>query len=361
MLSPPRNILRIARFSCVVGALALAGCDDDAPTAPADAGADVPATPTDVATDIQSPNDTGGGDAAPDAPQTAALRSTLVAACGAACARPQDAIPSRDGSTIFFTAFAPTGEAAVFRVPVQGGAITMLAMGGGMEFPVGIAISDDDGTLYIADQTAERATDAGPTGAIFSLPAAGGTPAVVNVGADLIRPAAIALSADGMNLLVTGQRASMEGMRTPALFQVPRTGGTATVVTTDLVDPSGVSQAASGAIICHDTRRGGAGSATAVTVMPGGMAMERAGGLVAGYPAGLAYSMSGTGILFSGALPETGPGLLTFAAPSGGATSPAETSMGMVRPLGLHRARAADVYAVADDSAGENGSVFVVR
>ena len=36
------------------------------------------------------------------------------------------------------------------------------------------------------------------------------------------------------------------------------------------------------------------------------------------------------------------------------------TGLGMVTPLGLHRARMADTWAVADEGAGDSGQIFLV-
>lgn len=348
----------------VAGSLAvgLAACNgptvsptpDAAVDAPVDAPKpDVPpadVTPPDVAADVPA-----------DAP-AAGPTARAVVDCGTVCMRPLDAVPNAAGTVVFFTAFTPTGEAAVFRasVPAEGAppaTPTVVTMGGGLEFPLGITISNDDATLYVADQSADRGAES-DIGAVFSIPAMGGAPTVVALGAELVRPAAITISADGNDLLVSGQRATATDL-TRALFRVPRGGGSITLLTTNLVDPSGVSQAPSGVIICHDTRRGGARSATAVVVGAAAVT-DFAGGLVANYPAGLAYAMDSRSALFSGADPEVGDGLLTFAGPDGRPAAPAALSAGMSTPLGLHRARMRDAWAVADESANGAGQVFLV-
>ncbi len=347
--------------------MGLAACDgptaarDAAVDTSADAPVDTPAVltaPPDVTPppDVEPPRD-----APVDGPAMSAS-SRAVVDCGTVCVRPLDAVPNAAGTAVYFTAFTPTGEAAVFRatVPAPGAppaTPTVVTMGGGLEFPLGITISGDDATLYVADQSADRGTQP-DIGAVFSIPAMGGAPSLVNLGAELVRPAAITVSADGNDLLIAGQRATDTDL-TRALFRVPRGGGMATLLTTNLVDPSGVSQAPSGAILCHDTRRGGARSATAVLV--GATAVtDFAVGLVANYPAGLAYAMDSRSALFSGADPQAGDGLLTFAGPDGRASAPASLSAGMSTPMGLHRARMRDVWAVADESANGAGQVFLV-
>lgn len=368
--TPPR------RRWLVAGTLAagLAACNST-PASTTDAAVDARAdTPADILADTPPPTDTQPpsdnppptdtqppSDTPADTPAVT-MSSRAVVDCGTVCLRPLDAVPNAAGSAVFFTAFTPTGEAAVFRasVPAAGAppaTPTIVTMGNGLEFPLGITISNDDATLYIADQSADRGTDT-DVGAVFSVAATGGTPTQLNVGTELLRPAAITISSDGNDLLVSAQRRTdMELTR--ALFRVPRAGGTTTLLTTNLVDPSGVSQAPSGAIICHDTRRGGARSATAVVVGAAGVT-ELAGGLVANYPAGLSFAMDSRSALFSGADPAVGDGLLTFAGPDGRPTAPASLSAGMSAPMGLHRARSADLWAVADESANGAGQVFFV-
>lgn len=363
--APPTRWLTLVAGTLAAGLMA---CDSTPSPTPTDAATDARAdasdappadtTPTDTppSDDVQPP-----ADAPPDAPSTT-MSARAVVDCGTVCVRPLDAVPNAAGTTVFFTAFTPTGEAAVFRaaVPAMGGAPatpTMVASGGGLEFPLGITVSSDDATLYIADQSADRGTET-DVGAVFSVAAAGGTPTMINVGTELLRPAAITLSADGNDLLISGQRRTETDL-TRALYRVPRAGGTATLLTTDLVDPSGVSQAPGGAIIVHDTRRGGARSATAVVVGASSVS-DLAGGLVANYPAGLSFAMDSRSALFSGADPSVGEGLLTFAGPDGRPTAPASLSAGMSTPLGLHRARSGDTWAVADETANGAGQVFLV-
>jgi hypothetical protein len=295
------------------------------------------------------------------------MSTRAIVSCGTVCSRPLDATPDSRGTTVFFTAYAADGSPGVFRaaIPAPGmppATPTAVVTGMGLEFPVGIALSNDDSTIYVADQTADRGMQAG-AGAVFSIPAAGGAPTVVNVGTALIQPVSVTVSFDGNDLYIGGQLEASDDMmgvtRTRALFRVSRGGGSATVVTNNVVDPSGLSQASTGVVLVHDTRRGGARSASAVTVGPAGV-NTFAGGLVANYPAGLGFSVDGRFALFSGADPNVGPGMLTLAGGDGMAMAPMELSAGMVTPLGLHRARMADAWAVADERANDTGQIFLV-
>lgn len=225
-----------------------------------------------------------------------------------------------------------------------------------MEYPIGIAISRDDATLYVVDPSTDGA--AADTGAVFSIPAAGGTPTRINTGNELLRPQGVAVSIDGESLYVTGQQnTSTDLLR--ALFRVPRAGGAGVVVTTDLVDPSGVTQDSMGYITIFDARRGGPNAGTAF-IFSSPRVIELAVGVAANHPAGASLSMSGHSALVSGTVADTGGGLLTWVSADGRATSPASLSEGMSTPLGLHRARALDAWTVADEAAGDSGRVFLV-
>lgn len=391
---PPRWLIVAA------GALAasLAACDDSTPATPdaaadnppadmtpppdmtvppPDAG-DVPQPPPDMTVpppdmtvpppDV-TPDVTPPPDATPDAdvPAMPTISTRAIVSCGTVCSRPLDAIPNAGGTVVYFTAYAADGSPGVFRATIPAAGMppatpTAVVTGMGLEFPVGIALSHDDSTIYVADQTADRGMQAG-AGAIFSLPATGGTPAILNVGTALIQPVSVTVTFDGNDLLIGGQEevtdAMMEVTRRRAIFRVSRGGGTAMVVTDNVVDPSGLSQASTGVFLVHDVRRGGARSASAVTVGPAGVG-NFAVGLVTNYPAGLGFSVDGRFALFSGADPNVGPGMLTFSGGDGMAMASAELSAGMQTPLGLHRARMVDSWAVADEGANETGQIFLV-
>src|SRR3954468_1952254 len=89
---------------------------------------------------------------------------------------PWDAVPSPDGSTIYYTAFAKDGTPAVFSVPAAGGDATVLASGAPLVMPLGLDVSSDGKTLYVADPWT-----AGADGnAVFAVSTAGGsTPTAV--------------------------------------------------------------------------------------------------------------------------------------------------------------------------------------
>lgn len=325
-----------------------------------DLGADVTADATaDAMTD--GPSDVRDAADAADAPDAALPLTTRVAVnCGTVCQRPLDAVPDSMGRSVYFTAFTPSGEAGVFRATIPGAGSpaatpTPVVVGMGLEFPVGLALSNDDATLFIADLSASRGMDA--PGAVFSVPALGGTPSFIDLGATVRHPAAIAVTTDGTQLLVAGQFAPSAGDVTHALFRVARTGGTPTVLAMDLHSPSGLSQGPMGNVIAFDTLRMGPRAGSVVAV--GASVSEFVPNLAANYPAGAALALDGRAALLSGSV-DPAAGLLTFVDAVGTSSSPPALSAGMVTPLGLHRARSANVWAVADEAAGDSGQVFAV-
>ncbi len=317
------------------------------------------------AADVEDGSDASdAADAAdvPDVPPLPMTTTRAVVDCGSVCTHPIDAIPNAMGTEVYFTAFTAMGEPGVFRatVPAVGAppvAPTLVASSADLDYPVGIALATNDGTLYVADLSADRADEAG-TGAIFSVPSTGGMLTRLTTSSDVVHPVALTVSADGNDLLVVGQQRTTEGL-VHALFRMPRAGATSSVITTNLVDPSGVSQDAMGYIVLFDARRDGPTSGTAA-ILGVPTFTNVATGLVANFPAGAALATDARRAIISGRIPETGDGLLTIVAGDGRIVSPASLSEGMSTPLGLHRARMADVWSVADESAGGNGQVFLI-
>lgn len=285
---------------------------------------------------------------------------TLAVDCAAVCRRPTDAVLNAAGTTIYFTAWNAMGVPGVFSAPASGGAPTMIATGGGLDFPVGLAISDDDMTLFIADQSADGSgTTATATGAVFSVPAAGGTPSRVNV-TGITGPTGIAV--DGANLVLTGWVVPGAMMApVPAVVRVPLAGGMASsvVMGANLYDPSDIATVSSGNYTVLDTNRG-IGNGQVSNVASAGEVTAAQTGLNARWPGGVASSAGGMGRLYAG-WPSDGVGPRVFYLQG---TMPTPLGAGMVKsPTGAGRARGSNVYVVADELAGamSTGGVFVVR
>ncbi|PON15336.1 hypothetical protein C2W62_24370 [Candidatus Entotheonella serta] len=147
---------------------------------------------------------------------------------------------SDDGGTIYFSAQSTEGASvdtlptAVFTVPSRGGDAVILARGAPLEDVVGLLLSCDGNTLYLADRPVELTADSQllytlnvESQAFTPLPHTGIGEAV-----------GLAFNADCSVLYVTGF--TPEG--TPALFILSPDGGDATIVTSGgpLTSPDGV-------------------------------------------------------------------------------------------------------------------------
>jgi sugar lactone lactonase YvrE len=269
---------------------------------------------------------------------------------------PFDATPSPDGSTIFFTAIGADGTGGVFTSPASGGSATRLDSGGVFTSPSGITISGDGKQLFVADPAADDdATD--QYGAVFVLPAAGGTPAVL-AGTRGLQPRGVV--AAGPTLYFTAGGASAAG---PGVYSIALVGGQATAIVTGapLVDPGGVAVAQNGDAYVADSV-GSADSLAAIFKVSGGQATLIVGDLGVGYPAGIALAEDESTLLVSGLDPEAQTDVVYRVVL--GATPQAsrfnQTISAFGEPAGLHRAAGVDVYAWADSLANTTGTVYTL-
>lgn len=81
-----------------------------------------------------------------------------------------DAAPDPDASTIYFVADSKQGN-GLFSVPAEGGEEVAVAIGSPFAEPVGLAVSSDGQTVYVADPAAEIN---GAKGAVFAVSIADG-------------------------------------------------------------------------------------------------------------------------------------------------------------------------------------------
>lgn len=308
----------------------------------------------------------------PKAPQEGiGLTKIAPVANGPEAVLPMDATPSPDGNDVYFIAFTTmaaddgVGDVrvpAVFKVSASGGAPTKLHAGKPFGSPFGITISDDGQTLFIADSSADGAT--GEEGAersdgrVLSLPAGGGTPALV-AGTEHIIPAGIEVM--GGSLYVTGRRDGAAG-----LFRLPVGGGALTTVASGgaFSDPGGVAVARNGDAYVVDT--GGVTSATALASV---IKIDVAGkteviheGIKVGHPAGIALVNDDSAVLVS-ALDATEGTDRVYRIELGSRQVRQHSAVigEFVESAGLHRARNAEVFAWADSHANGTGTVYVLK
>jgi sugar lactone lactonase YvrE len=282
--------------------------------------------------------------------------------------RPFDTVPSSDGSVFYFTGTTGDGQPAVFKVPAAGGAATAIAMGPPLTSPLGIAISSDDATLYVADPAAGLTgtvddSDAPPPasrGVIFTLPTAGGTPAplagssdTTPRGLDVVKQG----SADAIYFSGVGSGGA------PGLFQLAAAGGTPVAVASGdpFVDPSGVAVAKSGDIYVANSAAV-EGSRASIIKIAGGVASEFVTGIAVGFPAGVALSSNEKTLLVSGHDLGTHGDVVLAIDLGSRAITPFDNGIAANSDAGgLHRARNGGVFSWADLTAGGTGQVYRVE
>jgi sugar lactone lactonase YvrE len=256
---------------------------------------------------------------------------------------PRDAVASPDGKTFYFTATDPDGNPAVFSTSsAPGSTASVLAAGTPLEMPIGLVMSCDGATLYVADV-------GGEAGAVLAIPAAGGAPAALST-AELTRPGGLAMGPDCKTLFATGRTTA----GVPGLFAVSIDGGvTRTVFSGDpLVAPTGLHVDAQGVAWEMDHLAQGAGGEGVLFAIPadGSKATEVVSGLRMGTPGGVSLT-SGGGIAVMPTRDAEGHAQLTSVDIASGERQELATP-DITDPAGLRTARDAAVFAVVDSEGG---------
>lgn len=270
--------------------------------------------------------------------QRAEFSLERIARAGTTFQNPQDAIAGKGGAT-YFTADGPSGP-GVFVASSVGEEARALATGRAFGRPVGIALSADMMTVFVADAQAD---------AVFTVPASGGTPTVLP-GTSGLRPRGLEVRGD--RLYLTGVD---PGSGTPSVLSLPAGGGPVTVLASGLVLPDGLAVRDDGPVFVTE-RFGGSvlrianGSATP---MPG------ISGVLLGQPAGLAVAPDGSGLLVSSLHPKDGTAQILIVDIASGATRIFDDVIGANRGAGgLHRAPDGSAYAWCDSTVGARGGVY---
>lgn len=255
---------------------------------------------------------------------------------------PTDAVASLDGATFYFAAYTETNEAAIFSIASDGsGSARILHEGAPLEYPSGLVLNCDGSTLFIADTGLESGTGAG---GVFSLAVAGGDPTpLAATGVDSAN--AIAFDSDCSNLYVSGRDPAGSG----AVYSVPVAGGAATVVHigAPLVSPTGLHVAADDTVWLLDhLATGDDGQGVLFEIPPGGEPEEVTSGLRLGTPGGVSLTAGGSFAII-GSRSATSAGQLSIVNLST-RTVEVVAASAIVDPAGLRTARAAGVFAIAD-------------
>ena len=375
---------RLKRFWYRAGPLAAAGalltggawmgCSSDSPTSSSTSGtgasSDVTSSTTTMSGGTGGASTTGGAGGASTTAATTSSSGTggmhdLAIGSAADAHRPFDATPSPDGAQVYFTAAGANGL-GVYKVPSDGSAPTPVAVyptaidpANPFAAPVGIAVSTDGKTIFVADPGAGT-TD---RGAMYAIPAGGGAPALLS-GTDGLAPRSIDVVAVGGldTLYFSGTNANGK----PGIFSVPAAGGTVTPVSVGapLQDPSGLTVAKDGAIYLVDTIASGSNTAQILVIPQGGTPKLLIDTLRVGYPAGIAISADDKTLYVSGlnTLELTDRFLVVDIATAKVAESFKAELGTFTESGGLHRAKKSDVFALVDSSAGPmGGKVFVIK
>jgi hypothetical protein len=265
---------------------------------------------------------------------------------------PFDAAPNGAGTNVYFTAYTVDGEPAVFRRAADGsGAIEILHEGLPLAGPFGIAISNDDGDIFIADPAAVvDPMDEGDStkGQLFRMPIGGGVPTPV-MGTAGFEPRGVEVGSDD-TVFFTGK----DPMGVPGVFEG---GGTTVLSGSPFVDPSGIAVATDGRIFVGDTSEG-EGLSRVLLIGTNDEVTVFIDNLTVGYPVGVALSEDESQLFVSVidatmntsslAIVDVATQDVTLFADGGIGTNDDSA--------GLHRAKLTNTFAWASPTAGAEGT-----
>lgn len=284
---------------------------------------------------------------------------------------PLDATPDPDGNQIYFTARSANG-AGVFSVPAAGGTVVTLTIGAPLTTPVGIAVSTNGQTLYLADTHAQiNGTVAMTmTGALFSLPSSGGAPTPIPGTAHTAPRGLTVVKENNVDVIYFTGVDPADGQ--PAVMMIPAAGGVLTVEEKGegMVDPVGIAVSKTGAIYIADQAAAGNGLGTLFRFKPhtehgrSSHAERLADFVRMGDPAGITLTLDESLVLVS-SLETVGRTSQVLVVNT---TTKAQGIVNKVIGVnhtsgGLHRAHNTNVMAWADVASGNGGlgTVFRVR
>lgn len=366
----PVLITRAWLVACIPCALA---CGNDAADQTRLGGMSVSAdTPASDRNDSQaSPPDEPAGGAAPTplpATGSGAPFKSLDAAANApeTFAAPRAGVPLAGEALAFIATQLSAGseeEEGVARPAVflqlPGAAPSVLYAGEQLVSPLDIESSADGETLFVAD----HAGGSEGSGAILSLPAAGGAVSVLAQG---YSPRSVTLGADEQLYFSGVDPVSGE----PGVFRLSGAAVTTVFRGAPLVDPSGIAVFNDGALLVADTRLadgelelGARPGDAGIVRIADGQASVFATGFATGFPAGIALTVDERTLIISGQGPDRSDTvyLVEVARPELPPTPiTAAFSIHQDSSAGLKRARGENTFIWASLSAG-GGTLFKIR
>lgn len=273
-----------------------------------------------------------------------------------------DAVPSPDGTKVYFSGADAMGNLAAWSVPVMSSpqtAMQVTAAGSPVVAPVGVAVSSDNTRLYIADPGAIDQMG-GDDGVIWVVALPSGIPSQVSGSGGIYARGITVSSSGGSDTLVfTG----VNGSGQAGLFTLAAGGGTAMTVVAGAPfdDPSGVTVAPNGDDYVFDVTAGGSHRADVIKVS-GGTATAVLTDLFVGYPAGITMNDANNAIVLSGLAAASGPDTITVVTATGGMSPLVSSGLSSLSNAGgLHRAANANVYAFVDSAGDGTDAVYVIR
>jgi hypothetical protein len=261
---------------------------------------------------------------------------------------PTDAVASPDGRTLSFAAGDMDQQPALFKVGAAPGSTAMaLATGDPLDAPIGLVMSCDGATVYIADM-------GGDDGAILSASTSSGMLSELAVSG-MSRPSGLAMAPDCKSLFASGRLTD----GTPALFEVPLGGGEARVVYygAPLVAPTGLFVDKDRVLWGLDHEAQGADGEGALFAIPadGSTATEVISGLRLGTPGGCSLTAGGGTAVIPTRDADGNAQLTSVRIATGEVEQLALPDM--AEPAGVRTARKAGVLALVDSA----GKIFIAQ
>jgi len=266
---------------------------------------------------------------------------------------PFDATPSPKGDKVYFTAMTED-VGALFAAEVGG---TAREIAGGFAAPIGVVISTDGETVFVADIGVDNPEAEDEDGMIYSVPAAGGDKSELG-STKGYEPRSMDLrEVDGDDVLFFTGNDPSDGQ--PGIFSVSTRGGSVSVVVkgAPLMDPSGLAVTAEGDIYVADTTGSTNGKSGVFKYTSGAGVLEFVPGLRVGYPAGVALTHDEAFLLVSGHEANSAQAAVHKVKLSDKTVQTITSGIeGNTEAGGVHRAHEADTYAWANsDDPDENG------
>lgn len=277
-----------------------------------------------------------------------------VRAVGQNLLSPFDASPSPDGKTVYFTAMSED-VGSLYSVPAAGGTPTELATG--FAAPIGLVLSTDGKTVYVADIGVDNPEAEDEDGIIYTVPAGGGTKSALDATKGYVPRSLDLVKVDTDDVLYFTGTDPSDGQA--GIFSTNGRGGSVSVVVkgAPMADPSGLAVTAAGDIYVADTTGSSLGRSGIFKYTAGAGVVEFVPGLRVGYPAGVALTHDERFLLVSGHEASSSQAAVhkitladkTVESITGGIEGNTESA-------GVHRAHDTDSYAWANsDDPDENG------